>query len=303
MSSDSLKRMMGMESSPYGRDVSAHTHSEDFLTKVLTFLVDSTLFCAIVPSVITFATIVLTKNPFSWTLVLLPFFACLLIYSSNRLTDRREDAINLPERIRFPHRIRITLLIVALIFYVLLLGIVFQKNLLSFVIGLVPLVIAFLYSGCRLKRFFLLKNASIATAVCASVLIVPAYYENWGGIWKILAVFFFFMILTNTILFDIKDIRGDSIVGIHTLPVLFGISATKKICYALVSAAFITIVPMISMNYESILLIPFTCTLVLSIIYAPEVEKPPWWYFGILVDGEYWILLFSTVIAVILQLK
>jgi 4-hydroxybenzoate polyprenyltransferase len=271
------------------------------LKRDVIFLVDSTLFCAVVPSVITFVTIMLMKNPFSWLLVLLPFFACILIYSINRLTDNKEDAINLPDRIRFPHRIRISLLIVALIFYVLLLGIVFQKNFLSFAIALLPMVIAFLYSICRLKRFFLVKNISIAMAICASVLIVPAYYENWTGIWGMLFLFFFFMMLINTILFDIKDIRGDSVFGIHTLPVLLGLPATKKICNFLVAIACIMIIPLFSMNWESILLIPFACTLVLSTIYAPEGENPPWWYYGILVDGEYWILLFSALIVMILQ--
>jgi len=272
-----------------------------YLTKPVTFLVDSTLFCAVVPAVITFVTITLTKNPFSWLLILLPFFACVFIYSINRLTDRKEDEINLPDRIRFSHRIRITLVFVSFIFYVLLLGIVFQKNFLSFAIGLVPLIIAFLYSGCRLKRFFLMKNISIATAIGASVLIVPAYYENWIGIWGMLFLFFFFMILTNTILFDIKDIKGDSVFGIHTLPVLFGIPATKNICKILVIAAVIMIIPLFAMNRGSVLLIPFACTIALSTIYAPERENPPWWYFGILVDGEYWILLFSTLIVMILQ--
>ena len=270
------------------------------LKRSLNFFVESTLFCAVAASVITFATITLTKNLFSWLLVLLPFFACVFIYSINRLTDRKEDAINLPHRIQFPHRIRITLLIVSLIVYVLLLGIIFQKNFLSFAISLLPLVIAFLYSVCRLKRFFLVKNVSIATAICASVLIVPAYYENWTGVWGILYLFFFFMSLTNTVLFDIKDTRGDSIFGIRTLPVLFGVPVTKKICYFLVAAAFIMIIPLFFMNRESIILIPFACTLALSTIYAPEGENPPWWYFGVLVDGEYWILLFSTLIVLII---
>ncbi len=162
--------------------MSTDTNVKAILKGDVIFLVNSTLFCAVTPSFITFVTIMLTKNPFSWPKVLLPFFACILIYSTNRLTDKKEDAINMPDRIQFPHRIRITLIVVALIFFVLLLGIVFQKNFLSFAISLFLLVIAFLYSICRLKRFFLVKNIFIATAACASVLIVPAYYENWTGI-------------------------------------------------------------------------------------------------------------------------
>jgi hypothetical protein len=35
------------------------------------------------------------------------------------------------------------------------------------------------------------------------------------------------------------------------------------------------IIPLFFMNRDSILLIPFACTLALSTIYAPEGENPP----------------------------
>ena len=269
------------------------------LTRALVFFRDSNLFLAVGSSAITLATIILTKNPFSWTLIALPFFACLLIYSINRITDRDEDAVSLPERIWFPHRLRIMLLVISLVFYVFVLLIVLQKNLLAFAIGLAPFVIAILYSVFRLKRVFLMKNVSIAAAFCANVLIVPVYYENWSGTWEMVTLFFFLVMLINTILFDIKDIKGDSVFGIQTLPVLLGVPATKSFCYLLLTAVFIVVFPQISLNRESVLLIPCACTIALSTIYAPEGENHPWWYFGILVDGELWILLFSTLFIMI----
>ena len=109
--------------------MSAYTNIEAFLHRAVIFLVDSTLYSAVYPSAITISTIVLTQNLFSWTLVLLPFFGCILIYSMNRLTDKKEDAINQPDRSRFPRRIRITFLTVSLICYVLLEDLVFSKKL------------------------------------------------------------------------------------------------------------------------------------------------------------------------------
>lgn len=184
-----------------------------------------------------------------------------------------------------------------MIFYILLLGIFFQKNYLSFAIALLPLVIAILYSVFRMKRFFLVKNISIAAAFGAIVLIVPAYYQNWTLTAGILFLFFFLTVLTNSIISDFKDIRGDYICGIQTLPVLLGVPETKYICYALIVVSFIIIIPLMSMNRESILLIPYACTIALSTHYASESDNP-WWYFGFLVDGEGWILLFSTLIVV-----
>jgi 4-hydroxybenzoate polyprenyltransferase len=283
-----------------GRRMSAGIKIGAILKRAINFFVESTLFGAVCPAAITYATIILTKNPFSWQLVLLPFFAFLLIYSINRITDREEDAINLPDRIRFPFRIRITLLVVSFIFYALLLGLVSQRNFLSFAIAIIPFIIAILYSIFKLKRFFLMKNLFIATAFGSSVLIVPAYYENWTLLDGVLFLFFFIIILTNTIISDSKDIKGDRVCRIQTVPVLLGTFATKYICSSLLSGAFILIIPLVSLNRESVLLIPMACTIALSTLYAPESEHFPWWYFGFLVDGEIWILLISTLIIKII---
>jgi len=296
----SVTIIAGWRSSDSGVSMSAGTKIGAFLSKPSKFLVDSTLLCAVGPSALTYATIILTKNPFNWSLVVLPFFACLLIYSINRITDGEEDAINLPDRIRFPHRIRIILLVVSLVFYVFFLMIVLQKNLLSFAVGLLPLVIAFLYSVFRLKRVFVLKNILIAAALGASVLIVPAYYENWTVICWMIFLFFFLMLFINTIIFDIKDIRGDSIFGIKTLPVRIGVPTTKYFCYMLLAAAFIVLFQLISMNRDSVLLIPYACFIAIYTYYAPEGEHFPWWYFGVLVDGEFLILLLSSLCVMIL---
>jgi 4-hydroxybenzoate polyprenyltransferase len=267
-----------------------------FLKQVVIFLVESTFFVALAPLAITSATILLTKNPFSWQLILLPFFACMLIYSLNRITDREEDAINTPGRIRFPHHLRIILLGVSFIFYVLLLFMVLQKNMLTFFIGIVPLVIALVYSVLRLKRVFILKNILIAGACSASVLIVPAYYDNWTGSWELLFPFFFVLVLLNTIVFDIKDVKGDSVFGIWTLPLRVGIPATKYFCFFLLAVAMIIFFPLFSFNRESVLLIPCLCTMAVYTYFAPEGEHYPWWYFGVLVDGEFLVLLLMVLI-------
>jgi 4-hydroxybenzoate polyprenyltransferase len=270
------------------------------LKRGVIFFVDSTLFVSVGPAAITCGTIILTKNPFTWQLVLLPFFACLLIYSVNRMTDHEEDAINMPDRILFPHRIRIILVVVSLVFTILLLTMVLQKNILSFVIGVLPMVIAFLYSVLRLKRVFILKNLLIAAAVCSSVLIVPAYYENWSGGWGWLFLFFFLLVFLNTIIFDIKDIRGDSFFGIRTLPLRLGVPATRYFCYFLLATALVVLFPLLSINQKSVLLIPYVSTIATYTHYVPEGEHFPWWYFGVLVDGEFFVLLLTLFFVLML---
>lgn len=282
-------------------NIAARTKIGDILTRALVFFVDSTLFCAVGPTAILIATIILTKNPFNWPLVLLPFFACVLIYSINRVTDRKEDEINQPHRIRFPYRFRIIILVISLIFYIYFLLIILQKNLLSFVIGLLPLIIAFLYSVFRIKRIFILKNILIAIAWCSSVLIVPAYYENWTIICWIIFLFFLLLTFLNSIIFDVKDICGDSICGVKTIPSRFGISATKDFCYILLTAAFIVLFQLISMNQDCILLLPYACTIAIYTYYAPDIEHSTWWYYGVFVDGEFFVLLISSLIVIILQ--
>jgi 4-hydroxybenzoate polyprenyltransferase len=179
--------------------------------------------------------------------------------------------------------------------------IVLQKNLLSFVIGLLPLIIGFMYSVLRLKRIFILKNILIAAAWGSSVLIVPAYYENWSWVCGLLFLFFFLLLFLNTIISDIKDIKGDSIFGIRTLPGRLGIPATKYFCYALLATVFIVLIPLVSIKWGIFLLIPYVCTIAIYTYYAQEGEHSPWWYYGFFVDGEFLILLFSSIIIVILQ--
>ena len=281
--------------------MSEGTEIRALLKQGVIFLKDSTLFISFGPAAITCATFILTQNPFSWPLALLVFFACLLVYSMNRITDREEDAINMPDRMQFPHRLRIFLLVISLVFYVILLMIVLQKNLLSFVIGLLPLIIGFMYSVLRLKRIFILKNILIAAAWGSSVLIVPAYYENWSWVCGLLFLFFFLLLFLNTIISDIKDIKGDSIFGIRTLPGRLGIPATKYFCYALLATVFIVLIPLVSIKWGIFLLIPYVCTIAIYTYYAQEGEHSPWWYYGFFVDGEFLILLFSSIIIVILQ--
>jgi 4-hydroxybenzoate polyprenyltransferase len=273
----------------------------DFLRRMAGFFVDSCIYCAFVPPTLTLATIVLTKNPFNWQLLLLPFFACVLIYSLNRITDHEEDSISMPDRTRFPHRLRIMLLAGSLVLYLIFLMMMLQKNLLSFAIGLFPLVLALGYSVFRLKRVLILKNIIIAVACGASILIVPAYYETWDLICAFLFLFFFVLMVLNTIIFDIKDIRGDSVCGIETFPVRFGIPATQYFCCFLLAMAGIIFYPLIYLNHDSLLLIPYLVTIAAYTFFVREREFLPWWYFGVLVDGEFLVLLFCLLIAMLLQ--
>jgi 4-hydroxybenzoate polyprenyltransferase len=280
--------------------VSAYANGT-FFRRAAGFFVDSCIYSAFAPPALTLATIVLLKQPFSWVLLLLPFFACLLIYSLNRITDQKEDAISMPDRTRFPHRLRMLLLVVSLVFYLVFLMMILQKNLLSFATGLFPLVIALGYSVLRLKRVFIIKNILIALACGASVLIVPAYYETWSTTAALLFLFFFFLMLLNTVIFDIKDIAGDSVCGIQTLPVRFGIPATKYFCWFLLAVAAIIFFPLLSLNHDSLLLLPYLAVIVAYTRFGREREYLPWWYFGVLVDGEFLVLLVSLLGAMLFR--
>jgi 4-hydroxybenzoate polyprenyltransferase len=122
---------------------------------------------------------------------------------------------------------------------------------------------------------------------------LPVIYFSKGDILQIILIFYIFFLksLVNTILFDVRDIEGDRMSGVRTIPVLLGRSKTKKLLLILNS----TFVPWLIFSFYKGFFGWYLCVLVFSIIYG-------YWYIlhfcrdgikigksmDLLVDGE-WI--------------
>jgi 4-hydroxybenzoate polyprenyltransferase len=122
---------------------------------------------------------------------------------------------------------------------------------------------------------------------------LPAICLLEKEILQILLIFYFFFLksFTNAALFDIRDIEGDRISGVRTIPVVFGRQKTKNLLLVLNS----TLIPWLVFSYHAGFFHQYLFVLIFAITYG-------YWYIlhfckdgikigksmDLLVDGE-WI--------------
>jgi 4-hydroxybenzoate polyprenyltransferase len=265
-------------------------------------LVTSNIFAAFYTMSVCLITLFLTGHPFLVTLPFAAFSATLLIYTMNRFTDRKEDIVNNPRRFHYLDSYGKATLTIAAGLYLFSLFLLFQSKLSTFLVALLPLFIAILYSIFRLKRVFLLKNISVSLGILCAVFIVLVHFDDVTVYSLVLALFFLLGFLINTIVYDIKDIEGDLKYNINTLPVQYGLEKTKIVCYMLLFASVLLVPVLISFNPTSYLLLFYSCYIGLYITFADNPDKLPPWYYGIFVDGEYLLLGACCGIALIMNM-
>ncbi|MBO3842889.1 MAG: UbiA family prenyltransferase [Candidatus Brockarchaeota archaeon] len=115
-----------------------------------------------------------------------------------------------------------------------------QKGLGVLLTLLSPLVVGVVYSTgppsmSRLKDILGVKNLTLATAWAAVPTLVPILVKagpaGARGVLLSLMIFSFIFVkaMINTILFDVRDVRGDSSAGVRTLPVVLGVKAVYRL--------------------------------------------------------------------------
>ncbi len=158
----------------------------------------------------------------------------LIVYSTytlDRTMKSKEDEINRPEE-KNANKIFALSIVGASIFvtYFILIN-----NRISPLIAFFPAVSGYLYSkgftignsSFKLKHGSGIKNYVVALiwAITICSLVYPAPDFTLALIF----IFFFIKSFINTIIFDCRDILGDSTAGLITIPVYFGETKTRKI--------------------------------------------------------------------------
>jgi 4-hydroxybenzoate polyprenyltransferase len=117
-----------------------------------------------------------------------------------------------------------------------------------FSIILVSIALSFIYSSppFRLKRFFPLSSIIIGLEALLALLLGQLSLEAEGAepsIYPSVLWLVFLTFLLSSNIKDLKDIEGDRICGIHTLPVMLGEAKARTIIAGLVSLSYL-IVPL-----------------------------------------------------------
>ena len=208
------------------------------------------------------------------------FLVVYSVYSLNRLTDQEEDAINAPERSIFVEGNERFLLAVAIVSYIAALVLGWIESPFAALILLFPIISGIAYSKNifsafgipRLKDIFLVKSLIVASswAVCAAFL--PMIYLS-GNFTKLGFIFplFFIKMFINTVLFDVRDVVGDALNDVKTIPVVIGIKKTRRFLLILQSSLLVWlalfldsfsryyVILIISMIYGYLYIIYFCC--------------------------------------------
>ncbi len=155
-------------------------------------------------------------------------------YMINDYYDVKIDFINKPNRVVVGKVVKRR--IVMAVHLLLSFCGIFIGFYLSLKVGVINLMAAFLlwlYSN-QLKRLPFIGNFTIALLSALSISVVAIFYHSHYLLVNSYALFAFAISLVREIIKDIEDLKGDATFGCKTLPIIWGVSRTKKLLYALV---------------------------------------------------------------------
>ena len=219
-------------------------NSISFFDRIFSFLTVSSLFIAITGFSLPFFSFLLYGISLDFSLLFASFFITFAVYSINKLTDIKEDSINLVNRAEFTNKNRHYLIITIILssftaLYLSLLHSIFAVFVIFF-----PFFIGLFYSikiaNFRLKDIICIKSISVALAWAAIGTFIPVIVHSFDIVIISLIFFYFFIkLFINTVLFDIRDIEADMLNNVITLPVFLGVNKTKKLLLLLNSTLII----------------------------------------------------------------
>jgi len=256
------------------------------------------VFIAIVGAAVISFSFLLFMDTVMWDMTVCTFLITFSVYSLNRLTDIEEDASNMPERVAFLSQKKDVILILSITSYLIALIVGALKNMYIVLVFLTPLLIGIIYSirisSFRIKNIFAMKNVSVAFSWAFSSSFLPYVFYPNISVALMLFIFLFIKCFMDTVVFDIRDIEGDRISGVKTLPVVLGIKRTRNVLLAVNSFLLIWVLVCYLMG----IFIPYLPIAIFSTIYGywyisvffREENKKGKYDYDYLVDGEFIIL-------------
>jgi 4-hydroxybenzoate polyprenyltransferase len=259
------------------------------ITSVLLLLVHSNLLISLSATAVAVSTMILADLSLEPVPLFIVFAATLFVYSFNRLTDLAEDAQNVPDRVAFVERYGKLLLAIGGVLYLLATAIALVTGIPAVPAMVAPLAVAVLYSVVGVKRILLVKNLLVGLSWGAIPLGVGVYYGHLFTLDILFTFAFITAALTiAAVVFDIKDIEGDSAEGIATVPLVVGVERTKRLAAAGSVALGVIVVALVAvgaLHRQYLLLVPFVGYMTAYSLLA-RVDRTPLFY-GFVIDSEH----------------
>ncbi|MHC1574116.1 MAG: UbiA family prenyltransferase [Candidatus Syntropharchaeales archaeon] len=266
------------------------------IDKFLSFLMVSSIFIGITGFLLPYFSFSLYEIDVNYNLLLASFLLTFTVYNLDKVTGIEEDSINVPERAGFIEKNKRCIIFAVIIAYLIALTLSFLQSPFAIFIILFPFCIGIVYSikisNFRLKDVTGVKNITVALSWAVIGTFLPSVVSFRGSTLILLFFYYFFTkCFINTVLFDVRDIEGDRINNVKTIPVVFGMKNTRRFLLILNS----TLIPWLIHSYTGGLFHRYIPALIFGIIYG-------YWYIlhfcrdglkiggsiDFLVDGE-WI--------------
>ena len=183
--------------------------------------------------------ILVGRSP-TFLLLLMAYLFSYGAYMLNRGSELTQDSVSNPGRTNYLLGRSKYLTCISIVCFGIGYLIALFTSLIFFSALIVPLVLALTYSisskklakvigANRLKEKLLIKNLVISFGWSLIPLLVGLYYQSIPLILLSFGPFIFFRLMSNTIFFDLRDIKGDSAYGVRTVPVVYGKSRAYNI--------------------------------------------------------------------------
>lgn len=264
-----------------------------FFDKIFSFLSVSSLFIAMTGFSLPFVSFLLYGISVEFDLVLASFFITFAVYSINKLTDIKEDSINLLDRAEFTTKNWHYIIFMVIISSLAALYISLLHSLFAIFIIFFPFCVGFVYSikiaNFRLKDVFCIKSISVALAWAVVGTFIPVIVHSSDFI-TISAIFYFSFIkfFIYTVLFDVRDIEADRLNNVITLPVFLGINKTKNLLFLLNSTFIIWLIFSYTFFYRYLFILIFSIAYgYWQILYFTRKGKKIGKSLDLLVEGEF----------------
>ncbi|HOK58170.1 MAG TPA: UbiA family prenyltransferase [Methanothrix sp.] len=200
----------------------------DAAERLLAFLAVTSLFIGGTGFFKTYmASLLLGIEP-SMTICFAVFLVSFSVYTLDKLVDLDRDVSNMPARKQFLYSRRRIFLALALSAYLAATLIMAYVRPAALPLVFVP-VIANAFYGMRLlpwlprlKDIPVMKNVVVGSAWAVVTVLIPVFYSGYSNSWIPVLYFIFIKTFIDTVLYDIRDLAGDRLSGVRTMPVILG---------------------------------------------------------------------------------
>ena len=222
-------------------------------------------------------------------------------YMMNRGAEIDSDAVSHPERTAHLTSRKRYLSVISGGCFLLGYAFAYTVNLIFFGALLVPLAFSLLYSVgskrlvgvigvSKLKDKLLVKNLFISLGWSLIPVLVGLYFLRLEAVLALMGGFIFLRLMVNTLIFDVRDVEGDTEQGVRTVPVAYGIRATYRAMAAIDLATFAYLATALLLGLLPISAAILAILPAYSLFYAYIARRPGanlGFICDVLVDGEY----------------